>query len=205
MEVVARVDGVPVVWCENGRVVAATVTETLYRRLIIGANGWCAVADGDGVEGYEAACLIPYSAESIICADVCCQAFSRIPITVRTVTVGDPVIVNCAVCWLTVPCEGADTVLCDHASLVNAAPWVNGERETATIPVACCFCEEDGVGGGGCADNTVQQDGGFLSGDVWDSVVGGDEVHGLLLIDRVGVELHAWKTHILLSFCDRGF
>ena len=159
--------------------------------MVIGCDGWRAVGDGDRVKGYEAASLIPYGTHCVTGADVCCEAFDGHTITVETVTVGDPIIVGGAVCWLTVPCEGADTVLCDHASLVNATPWVDREREAAAIPVTGCFCEEDGVSGGGCADNTVQEDGGFLGGDVWDPVVGGDEVHGLLLIDRVCVELYA--------------
>lgn len=205
LEVVARVDRVAVVWCENARVVAATVTETFDTGLFVGRDGWRVVADGDRVEGDETACLIPYGTHGVAGTDVCCEAFYGHTITVKTVTVGDPVIVNCAVCWLRVPGEGADTVLCDHASLINAAPWVDCEREAATVPVACCFCEEDGAGGGGCADNTVQEDGGFFSGDVWDPVVGGDEVHALLLIDRVGVELDAWKTHKKLSLGDRVF
>lgn len=160
--------------------------------MIIGCDGGRIVRDGDGVEGDEAACLIPYGAHCVAGADVCCQAFSGHAITVETVTVGDPIIVNCAVCWLCVPGEGADTVLCDHTSLVNAAPWVDCEREVVTLPGAGCFGEEDGACGTGCADNTVEEDGGFLSGDVWDPVVGGDEVHGLLLVDRVCVELHVW-------------
>ena len=160
--------------------------------MIIGTHGWCAVGDGDRVKGDEAACLIPYGTHCVAGADVCCEAFYGHTITVETVTVGDTVIVGCIVGWLRVPCEGADTVLCDHASLVNAAPWVDCEREAAIIPVAGGFCEEDGVGGGGCADNRVEEDGGFLGGDVWDPVVGGDEVHGLLLVDRVCVELDAW-------------
>lgn len=195
LEVIARVDCVPIVWRENHRVVSATVTETLNRRLIVGCEGWCAVADGDRIEGDEAACLIPYCTQGVAGADVCCQAFYRHAITVKTVTVGDPVIVGGVVGWLTVPREGADTVLCDHASLVNTTPWVDGESEAATIPVTSCFGEEDGVSCIGCADNAVQQDGGFLCCDVWDSIVGGDEVHGLLLVNSVCVELHAWKTH----------
>ena len=155
LEVIPRVDRVAVVWCEDGRVVATTVTEASDVGLIVGANGWCAVGESDRVEGYEAACLIPYGARRVAGADVCCQAFSRIPIAVRTVTVGDTVIVGGVIGWLTVPCEGADTVLCDHASLVDAAPWVDGEREAVTVPVACCCGEEDGVSCGGCADNTV--------------------------------------------------
>lgn len=166
--------------------------------MIIRGECWCTVADGDRVEGNESACLIPYGAGCVAGADVCCEAFSGHAITVETVTVGDTIIVGCAVCWLTVPRESADTVLCDHASLVNTTPWVNRERETTTIPIACCFCEEDGAVGAWCADNTIQQDGGFLGGDVWDPVVGGDEVHGLLLIDRVCIELHVWKTHIFI-------
>lgn len=156
LEVIPRVDRVPIVWRENTCVVATTVTETLDTGLIIGCEGGRTVRDGDGVEGNESACLIPYGARRVAGADVCCQAFSRIPIAVRTVTVGDTVIVGCIVGWLAVPGEGADTVLCDHASLVNTTPWVDREREAATIPVACCLCEEDGVSGGGCADNTVQ-------------------------------------------------
>lgn len=191
MQVVACVDGVAVVWCEDGCVVAATVTETLYRRLVIWCEGWRAIGDGDLIEGYESACLIPYGTHCVAGADVCCQAFSGVSVAVCTVTVGDPIIVGCAVCWLTVPGESTDTVLCDHTSLVNATPWVDRERETAAIPVAGCFCEEDSAGGGGCADNTVEEDGGFLCSDVWDPVVGGDEVHGLLLIDRVCVKLDA--------------
>lgn len=192
MEVIPCVDCVPIVWREYGRVVATAVTETFDVGLIVGANGWCAVGEGDRVEGYEAACLIPYGTHCVAGANVCCQAFSRIPIAVRTVTVGDTIIVGSVVGGLTVPGEGADTVLCDHASLVNTTPWVDREREAATIPVTSCCGEEDGACGGGCADNTVQQDGGFLGGDVWDPVVGGDEVHGLLLIDRVCVELYVW-------------
>lgn len=192
LKVIARVDGVPVVWCEDGCVVAATVTETLDVGLLIGCDGWRTVTNGDLIEGNESACLIPYCTHCVTGADVCCQAFYGHTIAVETVTVGDTIIVGCAVCWLTVPGEGADTVLCDHASLVNATPWVDGECEAATIPVACCFGEEDGAGGAGCADNTVQQNGGFLGGDVWDPVVGGDEVHGLLLIDRVRVHLYVW-------------
>lgn len=160
--------------------------------MIIGCEGWRTVTNGDLIEGNESACLIPYGTKGVIGADVCCEAFDGHAITVETVTVGDPIIVNCAVCWLRVPREGADTVLCDHTSLVNTTPRGDREREAAIIPVACCLCEEDGAGGTGCADNTVEEDGGFLRGDVRDPIVGGDEVHGLLLIDGVRVHLYVW-------------
>lgn len=176
LKVITCIDGVPVVWCENLRVVSSTVTKTFNRCLIIGCDGWCAVAEGDFIEGNEAACLIPYGAQRVASAQVCCQAFGRVSITVCTVTVGDSVIVRGAVGWLAVPGECADTVLCDHASLVNTVPWLNREGEAATVPGSCCGGYENDVVCGGCADDRVQEDGGFLCCDVWDSVVCWDEV-----------------------------
>ena len=124
--------------------------------MIVGCDGWRTTTESDFIEGYESACTVPYGAQRVTGTDVCCQTFYGHIITVETITVRDPVIVGRAVGWLAVPRDATVTVLCDHASFIDAAPWVDGECEGATIPTTSGLSDEDCLVGGWCADNCVQ-------------------------------------------------